>query len=115
MALGFSHFLSLDRIETFKIFGQLDIGQSMIIQNERILGLESVEGTNELIKRCFSYKKQGDKAILVKLSKYDQSRILDIPTIGVETMKLLNKFDYEGIFLCRPDNFQKPPGLPVSP
>ena len=86
-------------IESFKIFGQLDIGQSMIIQNERILGLESVEGTNELIRRCFSYKKKGDKGILIKLSKYYQSKILDIPTIGLETMKLLNEFNYEGVFL----------------
>ena len=86
-------------IESFKIFGQSDIGQSLIIQNERILGLESVEGTDELIKRCFSYKKKGDKGILIKLSKYNQSKILDIPTIGIETMKLLNKFDYEGVFL----------------
>ena len=86
-------------LETFKVFGQSDIGQSMIIQNEKILGLESVEGTDELIKRCFSYKKKGDKGILIKLSKYNQSRILDIPAIGVETMKLLNEFDYEGVFL----------------
>ena len=86
-------------IETFKIFGQSDIGQSMIIQNERILGLESVEGTDELIKRCFNYKKKGDKGILFKLSKYNQSKILDIPTIGLETIKLLNEFDYEGVFL----------------
>ena len=71
----------------------------MIIQNEIILGLESVEGTDELIKRCFNYKKKGDKGILIKLSKYNQSNLLDIPTIGLETMKLLNEFDYEGVFL----------------
>ena len=86
-------------IETFKIFGQSDLGQSMIIQNQIILGLESVEGTDELIKRCFNYKKNGDKGILIKLSKYNQSSLLDIPTIGLETMKLLNQFNYEGIFL----------------
>ena len=71
----------------------------MIIQNNIILGLESVEGTNELIKRCFNYKKKGDKGILIKLSKFKQSKLLDVPTIGLETMKLLNQFDYEGVFL----------------
>ena len=86
-------------IETFKIFGQSDLGQSMIIQNEMILGLESVEGTDELIKRCFNYKKNGDKGILIKFSKYNQSSLLDIPTFGLETMKLLNEFNYEGIFI----------------
>jgi len=92
--------LNIDKgVEAFKIFGQLDLGQSMIIQNEIILGLESVEGTDNLIKRCFNYKKKGDKGILIKLSKYNQSSLLDIPTIGLETMKLLNDFDYEGVFL----------------
>ena len=43
-------------IETFKLFGQLDVGQSMIVQNEIILGLETIEGTDELIKRCFNYQ-----------------------------------------------------------
>ena len=86
-------------LESFKIYGQSDVGQSMIIQNNIILGLESVEGTNELIKRCFNYKKKGDKGILIKLSKYNQSKLLDVPTIGLETMKLLNEFDYEGVFL----------------
>ena len=86
-------------LESFKFYGQLDLGQSMIIQNNIILGLETAEGTNELIRRCFNYKKKGDKGILIKLSKYNQSKHLDIPTIGIETMKLLNEFDYEGVFL----------------
>ena len=86
-------------LESFKIYGHADVGQSMIIQNNIILGLESVEGTNELIKRCFNYKKKGDKGILIKLSKFKQSKLLDVPTIGLETMKLLNQFDYEGVFL----------------
>ena len=86
-------------IGSFKILGRSDIGQSMIIQNEIILGLEAVEGTDELIKRCFNYKKKGDGGVLIKLSKYKQNRLLDIPTIGLETLKLLKKYDYEGIFL----------------
>ena len=83
----------------FKIYGKADIGQSLIAQNQLILGLEAVEGTHNLIKRCFKYKKKGDKGILVKFNKYSQSSILDIPTIGLETIKLLNKYDYEGVFL----------------
>ena len=86
-------------LESFKFYGHAEIGQSMIIQNNIILGLETAEGTNELIRRCFNYKKKGDKGILIKLSKYNQSNFLDIPTIGLNTMKLLNEFDYEGIFL----------------
>ena len=86
-------------LKIFRSFGQIDIGQSMIIQNKIILGLEAVEGTDNLIIRCKDYKKSGDKGILVKLSKYNQSNILDIPTIGENTIRLLKDCDYEGIFL----------------
>ena len=71
----------------------------MIIQNKIILGLESVEGTNELIRRCYNYKKKGDKGILIKLSKYKQDTRFDMPVIGLKTVQLINDFDYEGIFL----------------
>ena len=33
----------------FKIIGKADIGQSLIVQNELILGVECIEGTDELL------------------------------------------------------------------
>ncbi|MDC0057524.1 LpxI family protein, partial [Alphaproteobacteria bacterium] len=86
-------------LEVFKIIGNADIGQSMIVQNQIILGVEAAEGTDELIKRCFNYLKDGDPGILIKLSKYNQNPYLDIPTIGIQTLKNLKKYNYEGIFL----------------
>ena len=86
-------------LEVFKIIGNADIGQSMIIQNQLILGIEAVEGTDELIKRCFNYIKKEDSAILIKLSKYNQNPYLDIPTVGIQTLKYLKEYNYEGIFL----------------
>ena len=86
-------------LKIFNNYGRLDLGQSIIVQNQIILGLEAVEGTDELIIRCNNLKKSGDKGILVKLSKYNQSNILDIPTIGKNTIKVLSLNDYEGIFL----------------
>ena len=86
-------------LETFKIIGKLDLSQSMIIQNNIILGLEAAEGTDELIKRCYKYKKKGDKGILLKLSKYNQDNRFDTPVIGLKTLKLIKKFDYDGVFI----------------
>ncbi len=83
----------------FKIFGKTDVGQSMIIQNKIIMGLEAVEGTNDLIKRCFKYKRKGDKGILLKLKKINQDIRFDLPAIGINTLKLLKKYDYEGLFI----------------
>ena len=83
----------------FKSFGKLDIGQSLIIQNQIVIGLEAIEGTDNLIIRCKNLKRSGDKGILVKFSKYNQSNILDIPTIGKQTIKLLKENDYEGVYI----------------
>ena len=92
--------LNLDKaLKVFKDYGQLDIGQSVVVQNEIILGLEASEGTDNLILRCRDLKKNGDKGVLFKASKYNQSNILDIPTIGKETLNLLIKNDYEGVFI----------------
>jgi len=86
-------------LKIFNNYGKLDVGQSLIVQNEIILGLEAAEGTDNLIKRCFDYKKKGDKGILIKYNKINQSKKIDIPTIGINTIHLLKKFGYEGVFL----------------
>ena len=86
-------------LSIFKSFGEIDVGQSMIIQNQIVLGLEAAEGTDNLITRCKDYKKSGDRGVLVKFSKYNQSNILDIPTIGENTIRLLKDCDYEGLYL----------------
>ena len=64
-----------------------------------MLGLEAAEGTDKLIKRCNELKKTGDKGVLIKASKYNQSNILDVPTIGSQTLKLLIENDYGGVFI----------------
>mgnify|MGYP006145500481 CR=1 FL=1 len=86
-------------LDTFKTVGMADIGQSIIVQNQLILGVESIEGTDELMRRCKAYKKDGDKGILLKLSKYQQDIKLDLPTIGLETFKILFNCNYEGAFI----------------
>lgn len=94
-----SHLNMLKGLETFSIIGNADIGQSLVIQNKIILGIEAAEGTDELLKRCHNYKKKGDKGLLLKLSKYKQSTILDLPTIGIKTIKNIFNYEYEGIYI----------------
>ncbi len=83
----------------YKHFKNIDVGQSMIIQNQLVLGLEAIEGTDHLIKRCSSYKRKGDKGILFKFTKKNQSNLIDIPLVGLDTIKNIKKYNYEGIFL----------------
>ena len=89
----------LKGLEIFKKIGKADIGQSLIIQNEIVLGVECSEGTDNLISRCNNYKKLGDRGVLLKLSKYKQHFNLDLPTVGINTFVNLKKYNYEGAFI----------------
>jgi DUF1009 family protein len=80
-----------------KKLGELDIGQAVIIENGLVLGVEAAEGTDELIERCADYRKAEDSSVLVKMIKPEQDRRLDVPTIGVETVKNAAKAKMAGI------------------
>ncbi len=67
--------------------GRLDIGQSVIVQQGLVLGVEAIEGTDELIKRCSAYKRKGNGGVLVKLRKPQQDMRIDLPTIGTRTVE----------------------------
>lgn len=71
-----------------RAIGALDIGQSVIIQDGVILGVEGVEGTDELIRRCATYRQTKTGGILVKTCKPQQDRKIDMPTVGSHTVKL---------------------------
>lgn len=75
-------------IEVVRALGALDVGQGAIIQEGIVLGVEGVEGTDELIRRCATYKRRGRGAVLVKLCKPQQDRALDLPTIGPDTVRI---------------------------
>ncbi len=83
----------------YQIYKKLDVGQSMIVQNQLVLGLEAIEGTDELLKRCKEYKRKEDNGVLFKFSKQNQSNLLDIPLIGLNTIKNLKKYNYDGVYL----------------
>ncbi|PQM61300.1 MAG: hypothetical protein CL523_02290 [Actinomycetales bacterium] len=83
----------------YEFYKKLDVGQSIVVQNQLTLGLEAIEGTDQLLQRCFNYKRKGDKGILLKFAKINQSNLIDIPLIGIETIFNLKKYNYEGVYL----------------
>jgi len=79
--------------------GRLDIGQSVIIQNSYVIGVEGAEGTDELIKRCKAYLRKGGGAVLVKTCKPMQHKYLDLPTIGPDTIMVAADHGLSGIVI----------------
>ena len=84
-------------LKVSQVLGELDVGQSVIIQEGLVLGVEGVEGTDELIRRCGGYRRRGHGGILVKTCKPGQDRDLDLPTIGPETIKRCAEAKLHGV------------------
>ena len=72
--------------------GALDIGQAVIIKGNELIAGEDKRGTNAMIER---YGQAG--TVLVKCCKPQQDRDMDLPTIGVETVKACIKKGMVGI------------------
>ena len=88
-------------IKVLKTIGGLDIGQSLIVRDQTVLGIEAAEGTDALIKRCS--KMRGHKmrgAVLVKMPKPGQSTDVDLPVIGPRTLANLKKGHYAGVAIA---------------
>jgi DUF1009 family protein len=66
--------------------GALDVGQAVVVQQGIVLGVEAVEGTDALIRRCAGLKREGPGGVLVKVKKPGQDRRFDLPTIGLATV-----------------------------
>ncbi len=86
-------------INIVRQLGQADIGQSVVVQDGLVLGIEAIEGTSALIKRCAEYKRNTQAPILVKAKKPQQDDRLDLPTIGIETVQAAIDAGFAGIAL----------------
>ncbi len=65
--------------------GQLDIGQSVTVKDQLILGVEAIEGTDALIDRTGAMCPRGGFT-LIKVAKPNQDMRFDIPTVGAKTV-----------------------------
>ena len=86
-------------LNALRTMGGLDIGQSIVMQEGVVLGVEAVEGTDELIRRCGTLKRAGRGPILVKASKPGQDQQLDLPTIGPATLLAARDSGFSGIVI----------------
>jgi len=77
--------------------GKMDIGQSLVIQEGLVLGLEAIEGTDRLIERCALLKRGESPPVLVKKTKPNQEDRVDLPTVGIKTLKNLYTHGFRGL------------------
>ena len=73
----------------------LDHVQALIVKNDKILLKEDKKGT----KKMMSKLKKKTEGILIKFPKKKQDLRMDLPTIGLKTLKDCKKFGVKGIVL----------------
>jgi len=73
----------------------LDIGQTVVLKNGTVVAVEGVEGTDECIIRGAELSGKG--FIVCKAARKRQDMRIDVPTVGVETVKLVKELGGKGI------------------
>ncbi|HEY4534169.1 MAG TPA: UDP-2,3-diacylglucosamine diphosphatase LpxI [Fusobacterium sp.] len=84
-------------IEAARMLTRLDIGQTVIVKEEAVVALEGMEGTDQAILRAG--KLAGKNCIIVKMARPKQDMRVDIPTVGVETIRKAMEIGAKGIVM----------------
>ena len=80
-------------LKAARAIGALDAGQGVVVDGGRAIALEGIEGTDAVIARAGALRASGrwrspaPSGVLVKAAKPQQDMRLDVPTIGVDTVR----------------------------
>jgi DUF1009 family protein len=80
-----------------KAIGAVDVGQAVVVQEGLVLAMEAIEGTDQMLARAASLRKDGKKPVMVKVLKPGQDMRVDLPAIGLQTIDLFIKHGIGGI------------------
>jgi DUF1009 family protein len=80
-------------LEFLRATAPFDVGQAVVIAQNRILGVEAAEGTDHMLARFADVRRSGrihvpaGTGVLVKAPKQGQDRRIDLPSIGPKTIE----------------------------
>lgn len=72
-----------------KELGRLDIGQCVVVRRQVVVALETIEGTDETIRRGGLLA--GPGSVVVKVSKPGQDLRFDVPAVGLDTLQTMQE------------------------
>ena len=82
-------------IKHFNKLNDFDHIQALIVKGSKIIAKEGKEGT----KKMLSNLKKNTKGVLIKFPKKKQDLRIDLPTIGLQTLKDCKKYGLKGVIL----------------
>jgi len=88
--------ISINKGKTyFSKMDNLDHIQALVIKDGKIIAKEGREGTKKMLSKL----KSKSDGILIKLPKRKQDLRMDLPTIGLQTLKDIKKYGLKGLVL----------------
>ena len=84
--------------KALKKSGKFSFVQGVVCRNNKVVALEERGGTKIMIKKVKKIKKNPN-GVLIKLPKKKQDIRIDLPTIGLETLKQCKTAGLRGIVL----------------
>lgn len=76
--------------EMAKEMGRLDVGQTVIVNDQATIAIEAIEGTDQAIHRAGELCRRGGFTV-VKVAKPQQDMRFDVPTIGMNTIHAIHE------------------------
>lgn len=66
-----------------------DIGQTIVVQEQAVLAVEAIEGTDEAIRRGGGFG--NGRAVVIKVAKPNQDLRFDVPAVGPDTLDVMRE------------------------
>ena len=85
-------------IKSLNNLRQYNFSQGVVVRNKKIVSIEGKGGTKKMLEKSRS-KKFRNHGVLVKLPKKKQDLRIDLPTIGLETLKQSKIAGLKGIVI----------------
>ena len=90
-------------ITTLNKLGKYNYSQGTIVRDNKVIAIEGRGGTEKMLNKCKS-NKFINKGVLVKFPKKKQDLRVDLPTVGLKTLKQCTKAGLKGIVLKNKQN-----------
>ena len=85
-------------IKTLNKLSKYNYSQGAVVRNKKIIAIEGRGGTEKMLKK-FKNKKFKNNGVLVKFPKKGQDLRIDLPTVGLETLKQCKSAGLKGLVL----------------
>ena len=83
-------------VKTLSRLGKYTFSQGTVVRNKKVIAIEGKDGTQKMLKKCKN-KKSRNNGVLVKFPKKKQDLRVDLPTVGLKTLKQCKSAGLKGV------------------